>query len=604
MKRTILKQLAFSSGALLLLSFTMQSQSAAVKTVTPSPVDSLTLSKEKLSAFCGEYLPTGPDPRMTTLSVILYKDVLYRCVNGAYIALNALSTHKFSYDDKSDRSLDFTRDKEGKVTEVILSTAGGSFTLRKNPSPPTPPTVVLAKTIPERVAQLVEKYVEYGLFNGSILVSQNGKVIYKKAFGMADIELKAPNQVDTKYRLASVSKQFTAMLVLQLVQQGKLDLNVPITTYLPNYPKVQGQKVSLHHLLTHSSGIPNFTNFPEYQTKIMRNPHTPEELVHLFDTLPLEFEPGQRFNYSNSGYVLLGYIIEKVRGKSYEQCLKDQIFTPLKMNNSGYDHTNVILPKRALGYDMAGKGFVNAGFIDMSVPFSAGSLYSTVEDLYLWDQGLYSDVLLLAKLREKLFTNYFEGKAGNYSYGWGVYPMQSVRLGKTLMFTEHSGGINGFNTFISREITDKHCVISLSNTTGVPLGDLSHAIEAILYDMPYDMPKKSLAFELADLIRTQGLTNALPKFKEMKRSGLYKTNEGDVNSVGYEFLQANQVLEAIEIFKLNTEAFPYSGNCYDSLGEAYLKHGDKELAIENYKKSIELDPGNEAGKKVLAKLLK
>ena len=599
MKTTILKQLVFATGTSLLLSFTMQAQSAA-----SAPANSLKLSKEKLSAFCGEYLPTGPDTRMTALSVTLYKDVLYRCVNGAYIALNAVSSHKFSYDDNSGRSLDFKSTKNGKITEVLLTTAGGSFTLRKNQAAATQPTVALAQTIPERVAQLVEKYAEYGQFNGSILVSQNGNVIYKKAFGMADIELKAPNEVDTKYRLASVSKQFTAMLVLQLVQQGKLDLNVPITTYLPDYPKARGQKISLHNLLTHSSGIPNFTNFPEYQTKIMRNPHTPEELVHLFDTLPLEFEPGQQFRYSNSGYVLLGYIIEKVSGKSYEQCLKDQIFIPLKMNNSGYDHTNAILPKRALGYDMAGKDFVNAGFIDMSVPFSAGSLYSTVEDLYLWDQALYSDVLLPAKLREKLFTNYFEGKPGNYGYGWGVYPMPSVRLGKTFMFTEHSGGINGFNTFISREINDKHCVIALSNTTGVALGDLSHTIEAILYDMPYDMPKKSLAFELAELIRAQGLAAILPKFKEMKNSGLYKTNEGDINTVGYEFLQANQVLEAIEVFKLNVESFPYSGNCYDSLGEAYLKHGDKELAIENYKKSIELDPGNEAGKKVLATLLK
>lgn len=591
------KQLIFTLVTTLMLCFSIQAK--------PLPTaDSLKLSKEQLSRFCGEYLPTGSDPRMLLMSVIIYKDVLYRCVNGNYVALNPVSTRKFNYDDNSGRSLDFVSDKEDKVTEVIVARPDGAFTLRKNPLANPQPSVELAKTIPDRVAQLVEKYSEYGQFNGSVLVSQNGKVIYKKAFGEADIELKVPNQVDTKYRLASVSKQFTAMLILQLVQQKKLDLNTSITAYLPDYPKAQGQKITLHHLLTHSSGIPNFTSFREYRDKIMRNPYKPVELVHLFDTLSLEFEPGKQFNYSNSGYVLLGHIIEQVSGKTYEQCLKDQIFTPLKMNNSGFDHSDLILPKRALGYEMVGKGFVNAGYIDMSVPFSAGSLYSTVEDLYLWDQGLYTDILLSPELKAKLFTNYFEGKNGNYGYGWGINQFQSARTGKNLMFTQHSGGINGFNTFISRELNNKNCIILLSNTSGVALGDLSYAIGAILVDQPYDMPKRSIAFDLADIVKSKGLTTGLAEFEKMKSSGLYKMNEGDMNSIGYDFLNSNQVTEAIEIFKLNVKVFPFSGNCYDSLGEAYLKHGDKQLAIENYKKSIELDPNNENGKKVLAQLMK
>lgn len=601
MKIITLKQALLIAGAALLLPLSLPAQSGSAAALPVA--DSLRPGREQLIKFCGEYLPTGPNPGMLPMSVVFYKDGLYRCVNGNYIALNAVSAHQFSYDDNSGRRLDFVSDKKGRVTEVLVTRKNGSFTLRKDPAALPQATVALEKTIPERVAQLVEKYVEYGQFNGSLLVSQNGKVIYKQAFGMANVEWKVPNQVDTKYRLASVSKQFTAMLILQLVQQGKLDLHAPISKYLPDYPRARGQKITLHHLLSHSSGIPNFTSFREYRSRIMRNAHTPEQLVHLFDTLPLEFEPGKQFNYSNSGYVLLGHIIEKVSGKSYEQCLRDQIFIPLNMNNSGYDHTDLILPKRALGYEIVGRGFVNAGFIDMSVPFAAGALYSTVEDLYLWDQGLYTDVLLSAELRARLFTNYFEAQDGRYGYGWGVYPIPSVRQNRTLLFAEHSGGINGFNTFISRELNDKNCIIALSNTGGVALGDLSHAISAILFDMPYDLPKKSMAFELADLIRSQGLANGLSKCKEMKSSGMYKLHEGDMNTVGYDFLQAGQVAEAIGIFKLNVEAFPYSGNCYDSLGEAYLKQGNKQLAIENYKRSIELDPGNEAGKKVLAELL-
>lgn len=602
MKLNKLKQIFLLTYLIGAMAFKMQAQPVYYPPMVNA--DSLKLSKEALLKFCGEYLPTSNDPRMMPMQVALYKGILYRNVNGNYIALNAVSSHKFTYDDNSNRSLDFIKDKTGKVLEVLVERIDGSFTLKKSEASdfrhPTPSS----KPVAEQIAQLVAKYAEYGLFNGSILVSQGGKVIYKKAIGMANIELKSPNGIDTKYRLASVSKQFTAMLILQLVQQGKLDLNAPISTYLPNYPKVQGQKITLHHLLNHSSGIPNFTDWKTYRNEIMRNPHTPEQLVHRFDTMLLDFEPGQRFSYSNSGYVLLGYIIEQVTGKTYEQCLKDQIFGPLKMTNSGYDHNEQILPKRASGYGMAGKSFVNTAFIDMSVPFSAGALYSTVEDLFRWDQALYTDVILSADLRKKMFTNYFEGKNGNYGYGWGVYSIPSERTNKTLLFSEHSGSINGFNTFICRAQTDRHCIIALSNTSSRGLGEMGHAIAAILYGLPYDSPKKPMAFDLAEIIEKQGIAVGLTKFKEMKRSGNYKIQEGDMNALGYDLLQANKVASAIEIFKLNVEAFPYSGNCYDSLGEAYLKNGDRQLAIDNYKKSIELDPTNEAGKKALEQLLK
>lgn len=604
MKTSALKNSLLVSGTLLLLSFVVPADKALVKTLIHSDGDSAKLSKEQLLKFCGEYLPTGTDPRMTQMSVVMYKDILYRHVNDSYVAINPVSAHKFVYDDNSGRSLDFVSDKNGKVTEVIVARKDGEFRLRKNPDALMPPAIATAKTIPEQIAQLVEKYAEYGQFNGSVLVSQNGKVIYKKGFGMANIELGVQNQTDTKFRLASVSKQFTAMLVLQLVEKGKLDLHVPISTYLSDYPKQQGGKITLHHLLNHSSGIPNFTSFPDYETKKMRNHYTPEQLVHFFDTLPLEFEPGARFNYSNSGYVLLGYIIEKVSGKTYEQCLKDQIFVPLKMTNSGVDHNEIILPKRSAGYNKNGNTLVNASYIDMSVPYSAGALYSTVEDLYLWDQGLYMDALLSEKLRAQLFTNYFEGKQGNYGYGWGIYPMQSLRTGKTLQFTEHGGSINGFSTFISREVTNKHCVIALNNTAGANMGGMSHAIGAILFNQPYDMPKKSLAFALADLIHANGLKAGLSKVNELKSSGIYRLDEDEMNAVGYDFLNVNKTAEAIEIFKINVETFPGSANCYDSLGEAYLKNGDKKLAAVNYKKAVEMDPRNENAKRIIAEISK
>ncbi len=336
---------------------------------------------------------------------------------------------------------------------------------------------------------------------------------------------------------------------------------------------------------------------------MIHNQHSPEALVKIFSELPLEFKPGEKFSYSNSGYVLLGFIIEKVSGKTYEQCLQERIFTPLKMTGSGLDHYEAVIEKRAAGYDKNGSILMNAEHLDMSIPFSAGALYSTVEDLYLWDQALQTDILLSAKTRELMFTKHIPNGPRYYGYGWGL---QHTSLNATdpLLITEHSGGIQGFNTLISRIPSDKNVAIYLCNVSGAPLSEMNYAIRAILYDMPYDLPKKSLALAVQELITKQGLAAAFAKLPEFKSSGLYAINEGEINEVGYGFLNSGKTAEAIEFFKLNVDLFPGSGNCYDSLGEAYLKSGNKELAIKNYKKSVELDPQNENGKKVLAEISK
>src|SRR5437762_9724935 len=250
--------------------------------------------------------------------------------------------------------------------------------------------VSCSQTKIDKLDKLISAYSENGQFNGSVLVAEKGIIIYKKGFGLANVEWNIPNQPDTKFRLSSVNKQFTAMLILQLVAKNKLKLDVPISTYLPDYPKKNGDILTIHHLLTHTSGIPSYTDFPFFRD-MMRDAYSPEEIVNLFADSALEFTPGEKFEYSNSGYILLGYIIEKITGKSYEQELQSKIFTPLKMNNTGYDHNSTVIKNRASGYNRIGTTFQNANYIDMSVPFSAGGIYSTVEDLYLWDQALYTE---------------------------------------------------------------------------------------------------------------------------------------------------------------------------------------------------------------------
>lgn len=459
-----------------------------------------------------------------------------------------------------------------------------------------------AQTKAVKIDQLMSKYAEYGQFNGSVLVAEQGKVIYKKGFGMANMEWDIPNQTNTKFRLGSITKQFTSMLILQLFEQGKLKLDVPITTYLPDYPKTQGDKITIHHLLSHSSGIPNYTSFPTFFKETSKNYYTPVEFVKQFSNLPLEFDPGEKFAYSNSGYFLLGYIIEKISGKTYEECLQTQILTPLQMINSGFDHSEIITKNRAAAYEKKGTDYVIAQYIDMNLPYAAGSMYSTVEDLYLWDQALYTEKLLTAKSRELLFAKHISTGNAFYGYGWGIFELPIENSQEKLQLVQHSGGINGFNTLISRIPSDKNLSVFLNNTGGANLDEMSKAIRAILYDKPFSMPKKSLSEILQKDIETKGLTVALSNYRENKKSVIFGIDEGEMNGLGYYYLQASKVKEAIEIFKLNAEAFPNSGNCYDSLGEAYLASGDKKLALLNYKKSVELDPTNENGKKILKEI--
>lgn len=457
---------------------------------------------------------------------------------------------------------------------------------------------VFAQDKVQKIEQLLSKYNEYGQFNGSALVAENGKVIFKKGFGAANMEWNIPNQSDTKFRLGSISKQFTALLIVKLAEDGKLKLDVPITTYLTDYPKENGDKITIHQLLTHSSGIPNYTNAPGFFKDKARNPYTPTEFVKTFSSLPLEFTPGEKFNYSNSGYFLLGYIVEKVSGKTYEQYLQEVIFTPLKMVNSGYDHSDVILKNRAAGYEKQGKKITNAAYLDMSIPYAAGSLYSTVDDLYLWDQALYTNKLLSQKSVESLFKPYIKAGGASYGYGWFV---EEDENGKTV---GHGGGINGFNTIISRNFKNKNLVVLLNNTGGTVLGEMTDAINNLLFGKPFNQPQKSLALDLLDIYTEKGAATGTETYKKLKADPTYAIKEGDMNRVGYQLLQDGKKKEAIEVFKINVESFPKSGNAYDSLGEAYLADGDKKLAIVNYKKSVELDPTNENGKKVLAEISK
>jgi CubicO group peptidase (beta-lactamase class C family) len=436
---------------------------------------------------------------------------------------------------------------------------------------------------------LVRKYVALNQFSGAVLAAEGGKVLFKKGYGMANLEWSIPNAPDTKFRIGSVTKQFTSMLVLQLVQEGRLKLDDKAADILPYYRKDTGGRFTVHHLLNHTSGLPNYTN-AEFFLGPGRRPWGMEAFVKEFCSGELEFEPGAEYRYSNSGYFVLGAVIKQVTGKSYEQNLRQRILDPLGMTATGYDHQEIVLPGRAAGYERRGEAAVHADYVDLSTPGAAGAMYSTVEDMALWDRALYGDTLLGPELKTRMFTP----GLGNYAYGWGVrmLPIGPDKAERTVI--RHSGGIPGFSSHIVRVPEERNLVVVMSNFDDHGIQALAEGVLDILYGRTPPDPKRSAAEVLMKTYRAQGLDEVIRQYRDIKarEADQYNVSEGEINLLGYRLLGAGKVDDAIAIFKLNVEAYPQGANTYDSLAEAYMAAGKKEDAIRNYAKSLELDPGN------------
>ncbi len=442
-----------------------------------------------------------------------------------------------------------------------------------------------------KIDQLARQYADCCEFTGTVLVTEHDKVIFKSGYGYANREWNVPNTPDVKFRLGSITKQFTSILILQQVAKGTIKLDGHISDYLPYYRKDIGSRVTITQLLDHTSGIPSYTDDPKFFPDQSRNYYAVDNFVCRFCSGDLQFEPGSKFHYDNSGYFILGAILEHVTGTKYEVLLQEKILTPVDMHDTGYDHWSTIIPKRASGYSQTFDGIVNAPYLDMALPYAAGSLYSTVEDLYKWDQALYTNQLLPADLKQKLFTPNLE----DYGFGWVIHsvPKDEPGGGKTLV--THGGGINGFNTSEVRVVDDHDLIVLFNNTPGANLNDFAKGVRAILYGQEPTPPKRSFLHDLREIARNQGVDAAIDQYKRMKaaNSPKYEYNEGVLNSLGYDLLEKDRVSDAITIFKLNVEEYPKSANVYDSIAEGYAKAGNKQLAIENYKRSLELDPKNQ-----------
>jgi CubicO group peptidase (beta-lactamase class C family) len=440
-----------------------------------------------------------------------------------------------------------------------------------------------------QIQEVLSAAYKYRVFNGSALVAEHGKIIYKSAFGMANMGRSVPNAPATRFRLGSITKQFTSMLALQLVEQGKIKLDAKISDYLPDYRKDIGEKVTIHHLLTHTSGIPSYTGLPGFFENVSRNPYKVADFVTKYTSGDLEFEPGSKFSYNNSGYFLLGAIIEKVTGKSYEQVLKENILDPVGMKNTGYDWHSPLIPKRAAGYTKTADGYTNAAYLDMSIPYAAGSMYSTVEDLYLWDQALYTDKLISPQTKELMFKPFLD----DYAYGWNVSNASFKLNDQPVQMIRHGGGINGFSTMIARFPKEKNLIVILDNTAQ-NTGRLSETITKILYNQPYELPKMSIIPLLEKTFNEQGLEAAIAQYRELKakHAATYDFSENELNRFAFMVSQTGKIKEAIALLKLNLESYPKNANALEMLKrfEATPVAVDAKV-FDTYVGEYELSPG-------------
>jgi CubicO group peptidase (beta-lactamase class C family) len=346
-----------------------------------------------------------------------------------------------------------------------------------------------AQDVAAKADELLTAFHKQGKFTGTVLIAKEGKIVFEKGYGYANLEQKQPNTPNTEFRIGSLSKPFTAILILQLQEQGKLNIKDPIQKFIPDYPK--GDSIQIEHLLNHTSGIKSITGMKEYYEKWIGQPSTLEQTIAHFKNEPLHFTPGSRFEYSNSNYILLSYIAEKASGISFSQLLEKNITKKLKLKQTGVDQNSRVSKNKAIGYATTPTdSFAIARYTEMSVLSGAGAVYATARDLYAWDQALYGSKLLTDASRKAMFTPY----KNNYALGWEV--VQS----KGRLEMGHSGSIDGYLSNYIRFPKQDVCIIFLSNYFQSKGPQISKALTAIVFNEPYVIPKEKIAITLQESV--------------------------------------------------------------------------------------------------------
>jgi len=468
-------------------------------------------------------------------------------------------------------------------------------------------SIVTAQSIPEKIDELVSTYYDYDMFSGTVLIAAGDSVIYHGNYGYADFRTKERIGRNSQFRIASVSKQFTAMGIMVLKERGLLDFDDDMRKYLPELPY---EGMTIRQFMTHTSGFPNSNPLSDKYWDV-ENIGSPERAVltndDVYDLLvkykpDVKFQPGEMHKYCNDGYMMLSLIIERITGEEFHTFMEENVFKPIGMNHTLFQSPllNQNMPYRVRGYKMSPDGteYILNDYHWMNGIEGAGGMFTTAEDLFRWDQTLYTDKLVSQTTIVEAFTpvTLNDGSTHDYGLGWSI-----IGGGKVVA---HGGSWLGFKAFIWREIEAKNTVIVLCNNTIAPRFEIGEKISDIIKGNDYKLPRKSLAAELKMLIFREGVEKAIPFCLNMRSENpqKYNTSERELNALGYEFLNKEKVAEALAIFKLNVSEFPESWNVYDSLGEGYMVNGDRDLSIKFFRKSLEMNPENANAESMLKRL--
>jgi CubicO group peptidase (beta-lactamase class C family) len=457
-----------------------------------------------------------------------------------------------------------------------------------------------------RIDSMMTFAAEHGLFNGAIFVSEKGKLLYNKSFGYANYDTKEPVTENTLFNLCSISKQFTATGILMLMEEGKLTLDDSLRLYFPELP----YRVTIRQMLHHISGLPDYMQlgmqyWPEGNTAANK------EVIELLAVHqpPMLFQPGEKFQYCNTGYVLLAAIFEKLSGRSYADFVRQRIFEPLGMKQSqvyrtvfdesaqkGIAYGYVIDPTRAQMVLPENYPPYKKQVTTITGTFGDGGIFSSSHDMWIWENALKNNKLLKKQTLETAFASGLlnDGRPAGYGFGWFV-----AKDGEGRRLVQHTGGWPGHRNAFIRFIDEDVTLLVLRNNE-VDFMGIQPAVINILESKPFTMPKTSLAQALC-MAAANGEPSAISDtYKAVK--GNCTIREEDINDIGYGLLASNRPQHALEVFKLNVSLFPQSANAFDSLGEVYLTLGDTMHAKDYYSKSLALNPDNEGAKKALEKI--
>jgi CubicO group peptidase (beta-lactamase class C family) len=442
----------------------------------------------------------------------------------------------------------------------------------------------------EEMHEVMAEFARLDTFSGTVLVAKGGDIVFAEAFGDANKDHRVANILESRFNIGSIGKTLTGVAIMQLVERGKVELNAPVSSYLEDFP--YGDSITIHHLLSHTSGMSNYMAHPEYRSRM-------SGLRSIRDWLPMIYEqelvfetPGKRFEYSNSGIVTLGAVIEKLTGTPYREYIRANILAPAGMMATGINYPEEIVPNRASGYTKTTSGSLTGAILQVPPASADGGIETTVLDLLRFDRALKGESLLSEASKERMFTPNLQ----NYGYCWRI----AVANGRKTI--GHGGGAPGVSASFMRYPNDDVTIIVLSNYSGAAQRP-ARVLEAIVFGEDYDAPRPPLGEVIYRALKdgqADGTVDGLDAVLEQEGYKIQRPYE--LNMLGYELLGEGEAEMAIAVFGLNLSHFPKDPNCYDSLAEGYLTRGDREEAIELYRKALEVDPTFENSQRMLEQL--